>query len=304
VGNSRVVSAALALAALALPQAATADTLDDQTTGTPAGSVSPGSLAYLADDFTVPPGPGWLIDNAHFEGQGGAGAKFNAFILQDSGGLPSSELASAIGQSTKLDAAGNFDTPATKKFKYVSDLPYGTGLLPGHYWLAVAQVLNPNQTPPSWAWRTQSPQSGLEAAIYNGLDWRHLSDAGQAGPDFRFRIDGEPISSDASRFKLGKPIRRPGGAVLVLANFPGEGTPKVKLTSGKKWVKPPKLHSNSLGTKLKFKPTAKAKRKYRGGKRLKVSAKVTYARSFTAQESIQPFLAPPTTQPLHFVLKK
>jgi hypothetical protein len=304
VSKTRIAIVLAAFAVLMTPQAAAADALFDQTTGTPAGTVNLDGLTYLADDFSVPQGPGWLIDNAHFEGQGGAGEKFNAFILQDSGGLPNSQLASSIGQSTKVDATGNFDTPAPKKFKYVSDLPYGTGLLPGHYWLALAQVLSPNQTPTPWAWRTQSPQSGSEAAIYNGLDWLHLSDAGKTGPDFRFRIDGEPISSDASRFKLGKPIRRPGGAILVLANFPGEGTPQVKLTSGKKWVKPLKLHSNVFGTHLKFKPTAKAKRKYRDGKRLKFSAKVTYARSFTAQESIQPFLAPPTTQTLHLVFKK
>jgi hypothetical protein len=303
VARLKVVSALAAFLALSLPGAASADdALYDQTTGTPGGFVQPG-FGYLADDFTVPPGPGWLIENAHIAGQGGAGAKFNAFFLQDSGGLPNPGSSSPVlGQSSKLDASGSFDVAATRKFKYVADLPYGVGLLPGHYWLVLAQVLSLGQ--PTWAWGAQSPQSGSEAAIYDGVGWHHLSELGKTGPDYRFRLDGEPISSDASRFKLGKPVRRPGGAVLVLANFPGDGTPQVKLKAGKKWVKPLKLHSNVYGTQLKFEPTAKAKRKFRHGRRLKVTAKVTYARRFTADDTPQPFVAPATRQTLHLTFKK
>lgn len=301
-----------ALIALTLPAAASADALYDQTTGTAGGLVTlPQSglfISPLADDFTVPPGPGWLFENAHIEGQGVAGEQFGVAILQDSGGLPSSGGADVLfGYGPKLGSSGSFDVPAPKKYKYVTDLPYGIGLLPGHYWLELLELTKPGQSQTSGAWRTQSPQSGSEAATYDAANsnWRHLSDAGQSGPDFQFRVDGEPISSDASRFKLSKPVRRPGGAVLVLANFPGDGTPKLKFTSGKKWVKPLKLHSNVYGTHLKFNPTAKAKRKFRrDGKHLKFSATVTYARSFGGMDSPQPFVAPPTTQTIHSVFKK
>ena len=301
-----------ALVALTLPGAASANALYDQTTGTPGGLVTmPQSGIFpspLADDLTVPPGPGWLIENAHIEGQGGAGDQFGVAIVQDSAGLPDPAGALVrLGYTAKQGGSGSFDVTATKKYKYVTDLPYGIGLLPGHYWIeSFQQVSTPGVSGSPWAWRTQSPQSGSEAAIYDDASssWRHLSDAGQSGPDFQFRVDGEPISSDASRFKLSKPVRRPGGAVVVLANFPGNGTPQVKLTSGKKWVKPLKLHSNVFGTKLKFNPTAKGKRKFRDGRHLKFSASITYARSFGELDSPQPFVAPPTTQKLHSVFKK
>lgn len=77
--------------------------------------------------------------------------------------------------------------------------PVRRGGAPGHYWLGVtAYAVGASKASP-WGWRTQSPQTGYAAAWMNIVcgeagSWKPLSECGQTGPDFRFRLDGKQVT--------------------------------------------------------------------------------------------------------------
>lgn len=145
-------------ALLALPAAASADVLYDQTTGTH-GLIVPSSHfvtgephdADAADDFVVPPGVLWNLTSVDVQGQAPSAQTGNVVLFADAAGLPGAELFRqggipfAVGSSQNLPLSG------------VPPLP------PGHYWLSVYTTW----TGSSWIWRLQSPTTGYPAVWEN-----------------------------------------------------------------------------------------------------------------------------------------
>jgi len=319
-------------AAQAGSASASTQILYDQTTGTPGGFIPSelgikssiyecGSPLYVqechaADDFTVPPGPAWYVQSIHVDGQGGAGDVVG-------GSVYTGEELPPVLVTESLGAANNLDLPGVNNFDLsVGGLRYpsaGFGLLPGHYWLTViAGGLHPLQLPgTSWAWQTQSPQTGYEAAwqdtdcdggVYGWVPWKHLSECGKTGPDLRFSLSGQLMDSAFGNFQLSKPKRIPSGGLEFVATTPGPGTITIHKLAGKGKIE---THvSNLIGNKdhsvfgalLKIKPAGKAKAALKLGKKIKMRVAIAYTRfssSFASSVS-----APPNTKTLKVVLKK
>lgn len=149
--------------------------------------------AQGADDFIVPGGQTWIVDQVDVSGiYRGAGLadSVNVFFYLDSGQLPGTPVYSAtnIVPQSGLDT-GSFsirlDAPAT--------LPAGT------YWVSVQanEALNPNG---QWFWRNRFEESNNLAAWRNpgfayfrcaGWGWRSFDCfAGEEAPDQVFRLVG------------------------------------------------------------------------------------------------------------------
>jgi len=330
-------------AVLATSASASTQILYDQTTGTPGGFVpsefsakSSGTYecnaptyiwqgaCYAADDFTVPPGPAWDVQSVHVDGQGGAGDAFVWTILPsealpaalDTGAGNGSIGSGSARPGSPLSGVNNFDIPA-----YMGQPNIGFALLPGHYWLKV-YASNPNAA--SWAWQTQSPQTGYEAAWqdhdcsgssggFNLFIWKHLSECGKTGPDLRFSLTGQLIDSAFSSFQLSKPRRLPSGGLAILAATPTGGTFTIRKLAGKGKIEthvsafyPTSKDNSAYTVGLQIKPAGKTKAALKLGKKFKMRVAISYTRvaSTNLVAPSNSISAPPNTKTLKVVLKK
>ena len=113
-----------------------------------------------ADDFVIPAGDGsWTINEVYVLGSysaaGGPAPAVSVFFYQDAGGVPGTQVYSALGL-VPADAAGDFTVALTTP-----------AVLPaGHYWVSVQAVMN--FTPlGQWFWSTRSVQSNSPYAWQN-----------------------------------------------------------------------------------------------------------------------------------------
>lgn len=260
--------------------------------GTPAADLQ---ICSAADDFTVPPGPGWEINQVSVLGQGGAGDGLSLQLLQDSGGFPSLPNSPSggpsLGSVTQAGFADNFDFSLGARGA-------GPFVPPGTYWLSVVAAGPsgsgpiPTQGTIPWFWRSVSPQAGLGAAwLSDGCSsgWQRLATCGKPGPDLAFRISGEPFTTD---FTLDPPRHQRGSKrILVTAHFPGFGNVAItdasgahpaSQTLGKNGLIKSKVQNISklpnLNLELTIGPGSKAKKLLNQGKVVRATAAITYTR--------------------------
>src|SRR5205807_9749665 len=175
-------------------------TLYDQLNN--AGTISTGSQDFetannafddfTADDFVVPGGQTWNItevdaQGVYFNGPGPA-ASFHVFFYQNSGGLPGTNVYTAMAQPY-VNAAGVFQITLT--------VP--AVLAPGTYWVSVQARMDfsPNG---QWGWTDRTVQANSPAAWQNPgggfgvgcLTWgvRGTCVGDAAAPDQMFRLIG------------------------------------------------------------------------------------------------------------------
>jgi hypothetical protein len=265
---------------------------------------------YAADDFTIPPGAPWYVENVHVDGDGGAGDAFTWSALPGEA-LPAesatSTTAAARGYANRPAGLGAFDISAATLQAPNNGVP----LQPGHYWLQVKaggiDPLKPERKVKPWGWQTQSPVTGYEAVWANqpcgGAAWKYLSECGLPAGDLRFRIEGELIDREFSAFQLGKRLRRPAGGVVMLGTFPGPGELTVRKVSGKAKLEACKClvvdHGGTYLAGIKVKPVGKTKAALKLGEKIALKVAVTYTRFVS-----DAIAAPPNTQILNLVLKK
>lgn len=146
-----------------------------------------------ADDFTVPEGDSWTIDEVDVIGfyalKPPAAAEV-VWIYADNGGRPGTVLARVVHQGDSGNGEGSFkislaDTPVT--------------LSSGVYWVSVRATASQGRDP-FWVWLTTEDLHGTPAVWRNPLNgWetgcttfkpmKHCS-GGVVGPDFLFALKG------------------------------------------------------------------------------------------------------------------
>jgi hypothetical protein len=291
--RNRYVAAVLALAFPAAllqaapgAQAAAAVVLFDQTgnAATPSGDSSAANFSpsnYFssgthdrgADDFTVPAGATWAINEIDVTGAFSTvttGTTVNVYLYANDAGHPGAELFSQLGITAT--GAPNFVVPLT-------GVP---ALTSGTYWVTVQYVSGGGGS--YWSWGTSTVQRG------NPAQWRSIN-AGTpcpvdtwaprttcftgTNPDQVFVLKGTdltPVPSNA--FSLGKPIlNKKAGTAATPVTVPGAGT----LTLGGKGVAAQNQVTSGAGT-VQFKVKAKgaAKRKLNRTGKVTVTVAVTF----------------------------
>jgi hypothetical protein len=295
------ISAAIGLVivAAALPSGASAAVLFDQTAGPGANYTY--SMDYpkpndveAADDFTVPPGQQWTINEVDVLGTGGS-FKTHIQIYSDAGGLPGPPIYNA----DELTATGgpNFNTV----------LPTPAVLGPGTYWLSV-------KAPDYWSWRNTTANSGGPAVWQNpsnefvlipvtgcgkawttrGTCYETPAEPGQAfkliGPDPTILPTTTTKPSNAFTLGAFKKNRKKGTGTLTV-NVPGPGT----LTLSGTGLKAVTLAVTAAGdVQLTLKATGKARKKLRKKGKAKVQATLVFT----------PTGGDPATQTKSVTLKK
>lgn len=296
-GVRRMIAlSAVAFGLLAGPAAASADVLYDQTSSpgapntnfaapnfSPSNDFGSSGSDRLADDFTVPVGKTWSVNEVDVQGaySGTPGNLVNVFLYSDAAGKPGAEVFHQL--AIAAPGGPNYAVPLTG----APDLSAGT------YWIAVQQTGSSSGSF-IWTWTTRTSVSG------NASEWFAASSSGHGqtlatcplntwaprlscwpgtNPDQLFMLKGTdvtPVVTPPSNvIKLGKlklnkkagtavePVTVPDAGVLSLT---GPGLSAQHLTAG------------GPGTlKLKLKPKGKAKKKLK--KSGKAKAKLTI--SFT-----------------------
>ena len=264
------------LGALALPASAPATVLFDQTASP--GAKYTNSMDYpkpndveAADDFTVPAGQQWTINEVDVLGEG-ASFKVHILIYANAGGLPGSVVFNAN------------ELPATNGTNYNTVLPTPAVLGPGTYWLSV-------KSPDFWSWRNSTTDSGSPAVWQNptnefvgipvtgcgktwttrGTCYETTSEPGQA-----FKLIGpEPTTTKPSNaFTIGKlKLNKKKGFGTLTVNVPGPGTLAL---SGKNLKAVNAVATAAGAIKLKVKAKGKARKKLNEKGKVKVKAKLTF----------------------------
>jgi hypothetical protein len=236
----------------------------------PSNDLGGGSTDRGADDFTVPAGATWAINEIDVTGAFSAattGTTVNAYIYANDAGKPGAEIFSQLGITAT--GAPNFVVPLTG----VPELTAGT------YWVTVQYVVAPGGS--YWSWGTSTVQRGAPAQWRSsaGLpscpagDWtaRTTCFAG-TNPDQVFALKGTDLTSNA--FSLGKPTRnKKAGTAATPVTVPAAGT----LTLGGKGVAAQNQVVSGPGT-VQFKVKAKgaAKRKLTRTGKVTVTVAVTF----------------------------
>jgi hypothetical protein len=154
---------AVASGLLAMPIHASAEVLYDQTDNAGPASVGPSDFSpsnefsssnydRTADDFTVPAGETWTIDEIDVGGVFGgspANPQVNAYLYSDASGTPGAEVFSQAA------------IPATGGPDYVVPLTGAPALSAGTYWVTIQQVIGGAGA--YWSWQTRTAQSGSPA---------------------------------------------------------------------------------------------------------------------------------------------
>jgi hypothetical protein len=194
--------AAVAAISLAVPAGAGAAVIYDQTAaaGTPeANSANPNfspsnDLGFAsdrtADDFTIPAGQRWSINEVDVTGayNGGPHGQVNVFLYADAAGKPGAEL---FHQSGIVTPGPSYNAPLVG----VPELG------PGSYWITVQQDADVGY----WSWGTSTVQKGQPAQWTTNTAgpcpsaaWtRRLDCYPGTNPDQAFRLQGS-VRSDAT----------------------------------------------------------------------------------------------------------
>ena len=144
----------------------------------------------LADDFVVPAGQTWNVQSTDADGLylgPGPANSFNVFFYADNGGLPGTQVYSAMNQS--FSVAGS---------TFTVTLPSVAVLTEGTYWVEIQANMTflPNG---AWLWRDRTVQSNQGAAWQNpggGFGvcptwaWKTTCIPITGGPDQVFRLNG------------------------------------------------------------------------------------------------------------------
>jgi hypothetical protein len=152
----------------------------------------------LADDFVVPAGNAWNINEVIVQGQYFAGVgpaeSFNVYFYANSGGnLPGSPVASRTGNSF-ANSSGEFSIL----------LGGAVTLVPGTYWLAVQARQDYEGGKGQWMWQDREVQSNHAAAWENPNNgfatgcttWvLKTSCVGTTAPDQVFKLTGTTIAA-------------------------------------------------------------------------------------------------------------
>ena len=286
-----VALAAVLTTALAVPSAAGAAVLYDQTdnAGTPTAAAadpnfspsndfSNGNGDRSADDFTVPAGQSWAIDEIDVAGAFSmpASETVNVYIYADDSGHPGPEL---LNEAATATGGPDYAVP-------VSGAPV---LGAGHYWLTVQ--LKGATASTYWAWTTRTVQSGDPA------QWVANVAVGQScalnvwaartacwtgtNPDQAFLIKGTDVTPPpppSNAITLGKPtLNKKKGTALEPVTVPGPGelTLSGAGVASQRLARPPAaLPVAGAGVvEVKVKPKGKTKKKL--NKVGKAKAKVT-----------------------------
>jgi hypothetical protein len=158
--------------------------------------------AQGADDFVVPSGETWNINEVDVYGDYSAGSvgsdSFHVFIYQDAAGLPGTVVYTALNQS--YSTSNNID--------FVVTLSTPAILTEGTYWVSVQSRMDYNGND-QWFWKDRSVQNNNSAAWQNPGDgfgtgctaWAvRTSCLGSAGPDYVYRLVGDLIISDCGLY--------------------------------------------------------------------------------------------------------
>jgi hypothetical protein len=229
-----------------------------------------------ADDFTVPAGQQWTINEVDVLGTGGS-FKTHIQIYSNAGGLPGT----VVFNADELTATNgpNFNSPLSS--------PAVLG--PGTYWLSV-------KAPDYWSWQDatgggspaawQNPSGGFffTAVPGCGTTWTPRTTCypeSAAEPDQAFKLIGpEPtllstaVTKPSNVFSLGvfKANKKKGTGTLTVT-VPGAGT--VALSGA--GLKAATLNASGPGpVKLTLKAVGKAKKKLKKKGKAKVTATVVF----------------------------
>ncbi len=270
--------------ALAVPASAGAAVLYDQTDNAvsapigmpfpnyaPSNYYSPMNDHRVADDFTVPEGEVWTVEEVEAPGYAaGPNDGVNVLIYPDAGGVPGAPLFEQRG--IPLGGPGSCIC--------VTGAP---PLPPGKYWITVQMNSSPGGLP--FTWGTRSVMTGEPAKYMEAVP----GCSGATGPwanrascfpsdnlDQTFKLSGKtaaPVGSSA--FTLGaRTLDRRKGTATQVVTVPGAGS--VELTGQD--IEPQSASVSEPGDiALEVKPRGKLKRKLKR----KGKAKATLSVSFT-----------------------
>jgi hypothetical protein len=205
--SKKLTRGTLALAAVAAgfclaPSAAGAGVLYDQTLNSAAPTLdgpnfSPSnefasSSDRTADDFVVPIGEKWAIDEIDVAGildGSPVDSKVNAYIYSDGSGKPGPVIFTELGIT------------ATNEPNYHVPLTAGPELGPGTYWVTIQKIIGSG---PFWSWGTESVGAG-SAAMWittsggpscTPYAWHLRSSCFPGNPDQTFRLIGTRTDTD------------------------------------------------------------------------------------------------------------
>lgn len=236
----------------------------------PSNSFGPDDGDRGADDFTVPVGATWAIDEIAVTGAFGSappGSNVNVYIFADNAGKPGAELFSQL--NITATGAPNFVVPLTA----VPALTAGT------YWVTVQYIVDGGAY---WSWGTSTVQRG------NAAQWQTDSGSPECptdtwvmrttcwlgtNPDQVFALKGTDLTP-SNDITLGKPVRnKKAGTATLPVTVPGAGT----LAVAGKGVVPRQLAAAGAETlKIKVKAKGAAKKKLKKTGKVTVTVKVTY----------------------------
>ena len=148
---------------------------------------------FAADDFTVPAGQTWILDEVDVAGVlvgNGPVDHFNVVIHADAG-MPGAAIYSELNAAYAQPTSGN----------YVIPLHIPAVLGQGRYWLMVQANMNYYPVGGRWEWKNRGALSGVEAAWFNPggawgssctEDWakRWMCLGDRTNPDQVFRLVG------------------------------------------------------------------------------------------------------------------
>jgi hypothetical protein len=238
VARSAVLLAVMT-AVLVAPASAGAAVLYDQTDNagvattnpadpnfSPSNDLGGGGGDRTADDFTVPTGQIWSIDEIDV---GGAysptapGQVVNVYIYSDASGAPGPEL---LNEAATATGGPNYAVPVTS----------APLLAAGHYWLTVQQKFATTMS--FWAWTTRTVQSGDAAHWVANVPVGqncHQNDVWTVrtacwtgtNPDQDFVIKGTnttPPPPPSNAISIGKPeLNKKKGTAIEPVTVPGPG---------------------------------------------------------------------------------
>jgi hypothetical protein len=224
-----------------------------------------------ADDFTVPAGQAWSINEVDVAGAyNGAGqGVVNVYIYPDAAGKPGTALFS----QTNISAPGGPD--------YAVPLANVPSLTAGTYWITVQQVIGMGGY---WSWTTRSAQTGGPARWFGlgmgtacpDFSWSPRTDCWPGtNPDQIFRLRG---TNTSNAIALGKAkINKKNGTAVLPVTVPSAGDLSV---SGKGVGAQPAAASTAVTgpgvVKLKLKAKGKSRRKLNGSGKAKLKVTITF----------------------------
>jgi hypothetical protein len=181
----------------------------------PSNDFGSGDFDRTADDFTVPTGQAWSINEVDVSGafSGPAQGVVNVYVYPDAAGKPGDPLFS----QTNIAAPGGPN--------YVVPLTGAPSLTAGTYWITVQQVVGMGGY---WSWTTRTVQSGGPARWFGpamncpSFSWSPRAECWPGtNPDQIFLLRGVNTSNTVT---LAKPkLNKKKGTAILPVTVPGAG---------------------------------------------------------------------------------